>query len=67
MELQPGDRVLIIRPEQRGDVRAKATTKGQGVVLEVYPAFVLVQMKHFRESFGHDEVMRIGEVRKEAV
>ena len=66
-KFNPGDRVAIVRPERRGDKLDRATTRGHGVVLEVYPTFVVVQMRHFRECFRYDEVKKIGSVRKEAV
>lgn len=52
----PGDHVIITRPERRGDKRSRVTTDGDGVVLAVYPRFVLVQLKHYRECFWYDEV-----------
>ena len=62
--IQPGDTVVIIRPERRGDRQSRVTTGGRGTVLAVYERFVLVQLKHFRECFWHEEVRKVDERRR---
>ena len=37
--IHPGDRVVITRPERRGDKQSRVTTRGRGKVLAVYPRF----------------------------
>lgn len=65
MTFRTGDIVRVVRPHKRGDSRLPVTERAKGRVLEVYPRFVVVQLRHFRECFGYDEVHRIGEVPKE--
>lgn len=64
--IRPGDEVIISRGTQRGDKASRVTTGGRGTVLAVYERFVLVQLKHFRECFWHEEVRRVDERRRAA-
>lgn len=54
--IQPGDKVRITKQRKRRDATSPEVLRGIHTVLAVYPRFVLVQTKHWRECFFLDEV-----------